>query len=68
MRAKATAYRLGDETTALIDQLERELSRTMGLAVSATDVVRLAIRDLARKHGLALAEKKKQKKATAGID
>lgn len=67
-RPKATSYRFGDDTLALINALAAHLSERLGIAVSASDAIRTAVRQLAAREGLLPPVKKSRKKSPSGID
>ena len=67
-RPKATAYRLGDDTREQIATLSDHLTRTLRVPVSGAEVVRLAVRELHERQGLAAGQKKSRKKTPNSID
>ena len=61
-RPPAISFRLTETDTALIRELAIHLTRRTDLDHTQTDVIRLAVRQLARREGLMASEKKSEKK------
>ena len=61
-KTKASTYRLDDTTIGLMDRLAEQLASNSGLRANRTDVLRVAVRELAAKHGVQTLEKTPRKK------
>lgn len=53
--------RLGDDDWALAEQLQAEAARRLGIPVSQSDLIRLALRALAREYAPAAEPTRKRK-------
>lgn len=55
---KLRGYKLSDETVEMIQAIAENLTQAMGVQVSMTDAIRIAIRDKAESLGIKMKKRK----------